>query len=119
MWTRADCAKSNCLKPSGLPDDSREAEERAAAGTLRELGGRVKVARAVVAAKPKLAEALARDWRKAARFYARFGITSPQLRLGAAAVGTPGTRTCSHSWARIVIGSLKSGHGGPPASGKA
>ncbi len=60
---------------SGLPDDSREVDERAAERRLRDLRGRVKAARAVVSRTPGLAETLARDWQKAARFYARFGIT--------------------------------------------
>jgi len=34
----------------------------------------------VVATTPGLAEVLARDWRKAARFYARFAITEEQFR---------------------------------------
>ncbi|MGP8076427.1 MAG: hypothetical protein ACLP8Y_06835, partial [Thermoplasmata archaeon] len=67
---------------SGLPDDSMEADERAAERRLRELRGRVKAARAAVATTPDLAETLARDWRKAARFYARFGITEAQFRSG-------------------------------------
>ncbi len=67
---------------SDLPDDSREADERAAERRLRELRARVKAARAVVATTPGLAELLQRDWRKAARFYARFGITESQFRLG-------------------------------------
>jgi len=67
---------------SGLPDDSREADERAAERKLRDLRGRVKAARAVVAATPGLVEVLARDWHKEARFYARFGITESQYRQG-------------------------------------
>jgi len=59
---------------SGLPDDSRETDERLAERRLRELRGRVKAARALVATTPGLAETLQRDWQKAARFYARFGI---------------------------------------------
>lgn len=31
---------------------------------------------------PGLAEALAADWKKAVRFYARFGVTECQLRFG-------------------------------------
>ncbi|MCI4343645.1 MAG: hypothetical protein L3J92_05985 [Thermoplasmata archaeon] len=69
---------------SGLPDDSREADERAAARTMRELRARVKAARALVATTPGMAETLARDWRKAAGFYARFGITEGQFRDGVA-----------------------------------
>ena len=60
---------------SGLHDDSREEDEREAERRLRDLRGRVKAARAVVSGAPGLAETLARDWRKAARLYARFGIT--------------------------------------------
>lgn len=61
---------------SGLPDDSHEADEREEARRLRAVRARVKVARAVVSTTPGLAEALAYDWRKAARFYGRFGITN-------------------------------------------
>jgi hypothetical protein len=67
---------------SGLPDDSREADERAAARALRELRVRVKRARAVVATTPGLTEILQRDWRKAARFYASFGITEAMFQGG-------------------------------------
>ena len=67
---------------SDLPDDSREEDERAAERRLRDLRGRVKVARAVVSKTPGLAEILARDWRKAAGFYARFGITEKTFREG-------------------------------------
>jgi len=68
---------------SGLPDDSREADERAEEYRLRDLGARVKAARAFVSTRPGLADALQRDWRKAARFYARFGITETMFRHGA------------------------------------
>jgi hypothetical protein len=71
---------------SGMPDDSREADERAAEGRLRELRAQVKAARAVVATTPGLAERLACDRRKAARFYVRFGITEEAFRHG-----VPGT----------------------------
>ncbi len=67
---------------SGLPDDSREADERAEELRIRDLRGRVKAARAVVSTTPGLPETLARDWRKAARFYARLGITEEQMRDG-------------------------------------
>ena len=70
---------------SGLPDDSREADERAAERGLRELRGRVKAARAAVATTPGLAETLQRDWPKAARFYARIGITEAMFRSGVTA----------------------------------
>jgi hypothetical protein len=65
---------------SGLPDDSREADELAAERCLRDLRGRVKVARAVVSTTPGLAGLLQRDWQRAARFYARFGITEEVIR---------------------------------------
>ena len=64
---------------SGLPDDSREAEEREAERRLRELRGRVRATRAVIAGSPGLSERLAGDWRMAARFYARFGVTEGQV----------------------------------------
>jgi hypothetical protein len=60
----------------GLPDDSREEDERAKDRRLRELRIRVKKARAVVASTPGLDEILTKDWQKAARFYALFGITT-------------------------------------------
>lgn len=73
---------------SGLPDDSREEEERQEERRLRDLRGRVKAARAVVTSTPGLAETLASDWRMAARFYARFGVTEVMFRRG-----VPGTVT--------------------------
>ena len=53
---------------SGLPDDSREEDERQEERRLRDLRGRVKRARAVVASTSGLVEILANDWRKAAGF---------------------------------------------------
>ena len=67
---------------SGLPDDSREADERAAERRLADLRGRVKAARAAIAAAPGGADALGRDGRRAATFYARWGITEAQFRYG-------------------------------------
>ena len=67
---------------SGLADDSREADERAAERRLRDLRGRVKAARAVVSATPGAEEVLRRDWMKAAHFYARFAITEAQFSNG-------------------------------------
>jgi hypothetical protein len=67
---------------SGLPDDSREADEKQAERRLREIRARVKLARAVVSRTPGLAAILATDWRKAARFYARFGIAEAMFRHG-------------------------------------
>ncbi|MGA3023025.1 MAG: hypothetical protein ABSE66_09570 [Thermoplasmata archaeon] len=71
---------------SGLPDDSREADERAAERRLRELRGRVKAARATISAAPGAEHVLRRDWVKAAHLYARFGITEEVLRRGVPAV---------------------------------
>ena len=51
---------------SGLSDDSREAEERAAERRLRDLRGRVRAARADVSRTPGLEEILASDGQKAA-----------------------------------------------------
>ena len=67
---------------SGLPDDSREEDERAVARQLRDLRGRVKAARAVVSTTPGLLEILQSDWTRAARFYARFGVTGAMFRFG-------------------------------------
>ena len=67
---------------SGLPEDSREADERAAERRLSDLRGRVKAARASIARTPGAEEVLRRDWIKAARFYARFGVTEAQFRRG-------------------------------------
>jgi hypothetical protein len=72
---------------SGLPDDSREEDERAAQRELHNLRSRVKIARAVVSTTPGLADALREDWRRAARFFARFGITEGQFRNGVSASG--------------------------------
>jgi hypothetical protein len=60
---------------SGLPDDSREADERAAVRRLRDLRGRVKAARATISATPGAEQVLRRDRIKGAQFYARLGIS--------------------------------------------
>jgi hypothetical protein len=67
---------------SGLPEDSREENERSEERRIRDLRGRVKAVRAVVATIPGLAEILENDRQKAARFYARFGITEKMFREG-------------------------------------
>ncbi|MGI0054587.1 MAG: hypothetical protein ACREBZ_02555 [Thermoplasmata archaeon] len=72
---------------SGLPDDSREADERRADAHLRDLRGRVKAARAALATVPGAVEVLAHDWVKEAQFYARFGVTQEQFRYGIPAAG--------------------------------
>jgi hypothetical protein len=64
---------------SDLPDDSREADERAAERRLRDLRGRVKAARAAISATLGAREVLRHDWVRAASFYARFGITETQF----------------------------------------
>ena len=66
---------------------SRLARKKDEDDRLPEFRARVKAARAVVATTRGLAELLARDWRKAARFYARFGITEGMFRRG-----SPGRR---------------------------
>ena len=75
---------------SGLPDDSREAEEREVERPLGDLRRRVKAARAVIARTPGLAEIIARDWRKAARIHARFGVSEQLVRQGAPNLGAAG-----------------------------
>jgi hypothetical protein len=67
---------------SGLVDDSREADEKQLEQRLRDLRARVKFARAVVSTTPGLADTLARDWQRAARFYARFGVTETMVQHG-------------------------------------
>jgi len=67
---------------SGLPHDSRAADERAAARQLRDLRAHVTAARAMVASHSDMAETLARNRRKATWFYARFGITEATFRYG-------------------------------------
>jgi hypothetical protein len=74
---------------SGLPDDSREADEREESRRLRDLRGRVKAARAALAAVPGSAELLGKDWVRQGRFLARWGITRGQLCHGVA-VAEPG-----------------------------
>lgn len=59
---------------SGVSYGSRKEDERQEVRRLRDLRGRVKAARAVVSNTPGLAETLVSDWRKAARFCARFGV---------------------------------------------
>lgn len=77
-------------RASGLPDDSREAAERDIEWRLRDLRGRVKVVRAVIAGSAGLRERLASDWRKASWFYMRFGITEGMLRSGVPSSEVPG-----------------------------
>ena len=72
---------------SGLPDDSREADERAAARHVGDLRGRVKAARTAAARSLGVAAPLLRDPSRLILFCARFGITSGQFLHGAP---TPG-----------------------------
>jgi hypothetical protein len=65
---------------SGLPDDSREGDERADAHPLHDRRARVKAARAVVSTTPGLADTLRGDWQKSAGLFARFGITEATFR---------------------------------------
>jgi len=67
---------------SGLPDDSREEDERTEDRRLRDLRARVKAARALVSRTPGLEDTIASDWKKAARFYAHFGITETMFLAG-------------------------------------
>jgi len=46
----------------------------------------VKLARTIVSTTPGLSETLAGDWQKAARFYAKFGVTDRQYCLGVPAL---------------------------------
>jgi hypothetical protein len=72
-----------------VPDDSREADERAAKRRVRDVRGRVKAARAALTATPGAAEVLRQDWVMAARFYARFGVTETQFREGVPIASAP------------------------------
>jgi hypothetical protein len=74
---------------SGLPDDSREEDEKAAERQLRDLRARVKRARAIISATPGLSEILRDDWRKEARFYARFGVSESVFRHGVPSLDLP------------------------------
>jgi hypothetical protein len=67
---------------SGLPDDSREADERAESRRLRDLRGRVKAARAALSVTPEARDAMRVGWLREAAFYARFGITQAMFREG-------------------------------------
>jgi hypothetical protein len=79
----ADSRKFSLLEiTSGLPDDSREADERREEHYPRDVRARAKLARAVVSRMPDLAAMLRERPDRAARFYARFGITEGQFRQG-------------------------------------
>ena len=78
---------------SGLPDDSREEDERQVERQLPDLRGQVKRARAVVAMTRGFAEKVAGDWRMARVFYARYGITESLFRHGVSVVEAAGEST--------------------------
>jgi hypothetical protein len=67
---------------SGLPDGSREEDERAAERRLRDLRGRVKAAQAVISATPGATEILHQDLVKGVLFYAKSGISQVLFRHG-------------------------------------
>ena len=60
---------------SGLPDDSREADKRAECRHPVDRRSRVKIARTVLSRMPGLAAILRERPDRAARFYARFGVS--------------------------------------------
>jgi hypothetical protein len=74
---------------SGLPDDSREPDEREVERRMRDPRGRVKAAHAIVSTTLGLAEKLATDSQKSGRFYARFGITEELIRRGVPVLEDP------------------------------
>jgi hypothetical protein len=86
---------------SGLADDSREADEKQMERRLRDLRARVKLARAVVSSTSGLHETLAGDWKKAARFYVRFGVTEEAFRYGVSAGGAAGDSGTDGIWPPI------------------
>jgi hypothetical protein len=95
---------------SGLPDDSREADEKQAERQLRGLRARVKAARAAVSTSPRLAEILQRDWRKSAQFYAKFGITEALFQNGVrVAPGDEPDNPATESPPPIAVDELPSG----------
>ncbi len=66
----------------GLPDDSREADEHREEHYLRDVRARIKLARVVASKMPGLAAILRERPDRAARFFARFGISETQFNLG-------------------------------------
>ncbi len=99
---------------AGLPDDSREDDERVRAQGERERQGRVRAARAVIQAHPGLESVLARDQTKLTLFCAVHHVTPDELCPHAEdnagvirAPGTPRDGMCAychgwHTWARPV-----------------
>lgn len=72
---------------SGPPDDSQEENERPKDRRVRDLRGRVKRARAVVARAPGLAEILVIDWQEAGRFCVMREISESPFRHGVSYCG--------------------------------
>ena len=99
---------------AGLPDDSREDDQRVRAQVERERQGRVRAARSVIQAHPGLETVLARDQTKLILFCAVHHVTPDELCPHAEANGapirargTPRDGMCSychgwHAWARPV-----------------
>ena len=67
---------------SGLPDVSREADERQEARRLADLRDRVKRPRAMISTTEGLAMTLESDPLRAVALYRRFGVTAEHLRAG-------------------------------------
>lgn len=67
---------------SGRPDDSREEDERQEQRRLRDLRGRVKVARALISTAKGLAAVLGSDPARSAEFHRRRGVSIEQIRDG-------------------------------------
>jgi hypothetical protein len=64
---------------SGLPDDSRDEDQRARAVVERQRQGRVKAARAALQDHPEAREVVMRDQSRLRMFCARFGVTPQDL----------------------------------------
>lgn len=64
---------------SGLPDDSRDQDQRARARVERQRQGRVKAARAALEAHPEARDVVLHDQTRLRMFCARFGVTPQDL----------------------------------------
>lgn len=69
----------------------------------------VKAARAVVARKPGLAEVLAGNWQKAARFYANYGVTEGMFRQGLPPSGSLSSSVLLGEFDNLLRGKPESG----------
>jgi hypothetical protein len=94
---------------AGLPEDSRDDDQRARAQVEAQRRGRVAAARAVLQAHPEASALVMRDQTHLRMFCARYGVTPQDLCPHAedpsawvVAPGTPRDRQCSwcHSWHR-------------------